>query len=222
MEWVKNNLPLLTLVMIVIGLVRISAFYYAFNINITSFLDITEVIQLQIEFFLPAVIAVFFAYMIFRITLWNPFNKRFKALQSTDEMIDKMSISEEEKEEVKIITKRYREGVTDIYLMLSVTAIMIGGLIGIMISFKNSDDIKHGRAINEIAMTVDGQPVKTDANNMFLGRTKNFIFFYNRNTKQSKIYSNSDVKNLTYMPGNEYITVTQAVADSIKSSARPR
>lgn len=199
-----------------------SAYYHTFNINIISFLDITEIIQLQTEFFLPAIIAIIFAYVLVAARFRKRFGKYSTVLTPTDDMIDNMDLSKEEKSMYKGIAKHYKGDIADVYLMLSMSALLIGGMIGVVISLKNSYDIKHGKAINEVTMTIDGRLVKTDANNMFIGRAKNFIFFYNIRTKESKIYSNSDVKDLTYAQGNEYIRVTQKFIDSMQTAMPPR
>ena len=208
--------------MIVIGIVRMSIYYYMFNINITSFLDITEIIQLQIGFFLPAVAAIVVAYGLAAPKFRRFFNKISDALGKADNTIDSMELSEEEKIIYKNISREYKESASDMYLALVTSAIMVGGIIGVVISFKSAYDIKHGESINEVTMVVDGKPVKTDADNMFVGRTKNFIFFYNIHTKESKIYSNNDVKNLTYSKGNEYIRVSQKFIDSMRVAIPPR
>lgn len=137
-------------------------------------------------------------------------------------MIDNMDLSKENKVTYKRIAKHYREDIADVYLMFSMSALMIGCIVGVLISFKSSYDIKHGKSINEVTMTVDGKLVKTDVDNVFIGRTKNFIFFYTIHNSESKIYSNNDVKNLTYAHGNEYIRVGQKFIDSMQVAIPPR
>jgi hypothetical protein len=62
MENLKNNLPFITIGLLVLGFARLVAFYDFFGINIVSYLETTEILQLQFGFFaLSAIIIILFS-----------------------------------------------------------------------------------------------------------------------------------------------------------------
>ena len=56
MESLRNNLPIISLCLLVIGMLNLLVYYDYFEINILSYLDLTEVFQLQFRFFVVSVV----------------------------------------------------------------------------------------------------------------------------------------------------------------------
>jgi hypothetical protein len=56
MESLRNNLPLISLCLLIIGTLNLLVYYDYFQINILSYLDFTEIFQLQFRFFAVSVL----------------------------------------------------------------------------------------------------------------------------------------------------------------------
>jgi hypothetical protein len=73
MESLRNNLPLISLCLLIIGTLNLLVYYDYFDINILAYLDLTEVFQLQFRFFVVSV--VYLLAMLF-YTLLTPSSSR--------------------------------------------------------------------------------------------------------------------------------------------------
>jgi hypothetical protein len=56
MESLRNNLPLISLCLLIIGTANLLVYYDYFDIDVLSYLDLTEVLQLQFKFFAGSVL----------------------------------------------------------------------------------------------------------------------------------------------------------------------
>ena len=80
MDWLKNNLPIVTILVLVLATANLVIFYEHFNVDILSYLDFSEVIQMQFRVF-ATVIALAIAFSLFIIL----FSKVSRHLFSYDE-----------------------------------------------------------------------------------------------------------------------------------------
>jgi hypothetical protein len=56
----------------------------------------------------------------------------------------------------------------------------------------------------EVTLVMEDKTLITDKNFRFIGKTKNYIFFYNISKKQSEVYAISEVKNTLIRDGFDY------------------
>lgn len=68
MKNITENLPLLTVVLIIVGFLKLISFYSFFGVDIVSYLDVTEIIQLEFKFFAISFLAIvlFLVYLILK------------------------------------------------------------------------------------------------------------------------------------------------------------
>lgn len=230
MEWLKNNVPLISVFMLILGMVEISIYYKFFQINIVSFLDISEILQLQftLYFLILWIILVVtpFLYMplekfykkhiIARADKFDKISERIAKVGTKIEgMIDKVPV--EERKELRDMLKEHNDlkyshandvrDFANIKSFIGIFLLIISFAVASAISAVNAYyDAYRLRDVSkfEVSMKVGDKEMKTNRYYRFLGRTKNFIFFHDYNKRESYVISNSDVKDLVFKGGLDY------------------
>ena len=261
MEWIKNNLAIISIYLTTIGVFHLNVYYYSLGINIISYLDLAEVIQLQFNYFALFVIIAIFS----RIQTTRHFNNLLKdkndniyadLLKPNKLQRDKSSnnITKYHKFHTKITMVTIYLCLLGIFIYIAYTknfisyptieTIIIGFVIYYLIGFSDkynsmlkrfgidekkktvsSIDISFiilsfaatfifarndafnlivKRSEKEVTINYEDKSVVTNDSVVFAGKTKSYVFLYNRFTEQSESFPLSDVKSIKYRPGKSY------------------
>lgn len=94
-----------------------------------------------------------------------------------------------------IVSHLYKNLVTKIYLVFSVVIVFLYGDLVYM--YSKAKEIKIGRNSNAISFDYQGRKIDsfTDATLSYIGETQQYIFMYDRNTKEKFLYEKSEVRN---------------------------
>ena len=231
MEWTKNNLPLVTIILLIVGLFRITLSYYYFDIDIFSYIELSEIIQLQSIYLVllaMSFILLWFAFELkgrnlssieFDILAKDTFedvqnsyaeklNEEIKNLSNYSEEDKKQKLQKAQKELInhKIESKIQAYNIFLASFVPPVTLVAISAIITILITSLQNYILFNLKSNNEITATINNVPMKTSSSFIYIGRVKNYIFFYDKQKSKSYVYSNSDVKNLTLSRGEKYST----------------
>lgn len=140
MKQLRDNLPLISICLLIVGTVYLLVFYGYFGINIMPYLDLTEVFQLQFKYFLVAAAGVFsfYAYLTLVPTGGTPNPHEEAALReleknATDNQTENIEI-EEPAVKLKVRQKPYRKPAGAGLLIL-----VFAGFVGLWIKFRNDD-----------------------------------------------------------------------------------
>lgn len=237
MDWFKNNLPLITLLMLILGMVNIFTYYNVFGINIISFLEISEVLQLQ---FSSYIILAWLLVLICSI-LYIPAEKLYKKVILT--RAEKIELSARNLAEMQVKLDKLGERISAVNLnefnslvtthngyksthvenekvlssMKSLVKLfymlmvfMLAATISVGDAFYSIFSLQKKSKI-EVSMKINDKEIKTDKNYRFLGRTKNFIMFYSYDKREANVFSNSEVKDLTFKDGVDYTLIKEAI-----------
>lgn len=245
MEWIKNNLPLITVLMLLLGMVDIVVYYQPFNINIISFLDISEIIQLQFTlylFFLWAIIS--FVPAIY----WNLEKIYKRSFDSNDNRLAAMSklLAKSDRKIVDMkqkyaylplskfdeltnehddvidshseLVKSHAKTKNIIHIYIALAVFIVAGLTSAGKALYDAYQLKT-KSIVELSMQVGDKPIATSRNYRYLGRTKNFIFLYDYAKRESYVFSNSEVKELIFKEGVDYSKAPKVQASDLASDS---
>lgn len=229
MEWIKNNLPLITISMIFFGLLRTATFYSIFEIDIISFIEVSEVIQLQYLFFVGILWAIMILYnsssSIIRRQYRNKIVKIEKELNRNEVSllalrIELDAISKEspnpdivkiksDLEEIIDTNDHQKSEVsyakTDLYYLLLGILFVVGFLISTGFAYKDAYNLKN-KSNFEVDFIYNNDTIQTNKTYQYLGRTKNYTFLYDRTKQEATVYANSDIKKIKFKKGIEYNT----------------
>ena len=265
MEQLKNNLPIISLGLLILGTVNLMLYYNHFNVDILSYLDFTEILQIQFRLFATA--AALIVFLILYITI----------SQKVSDFVDNGkkenpdgSPTEEELERRKKSAKRSRIGfvlfmvlifilniVSTTYataddsnvgisflwlfsvLLVAVAVIYTYFQLKKVAEAETTDEVKRKQGLTtlkyvgifiiltyvsgvfarlsaedvlshtssyEATVVMEKKTFITNKNYRYLGRTKNFTFFYDMVKKQAEVYPNGDIKNMFIREGIDYRT----------------
>lgn len=266
MDTIKDNIPVISILILIIGASNLLIYYSYFGIDIMSYLDFSEVIQLQFKVFaLTGCIAfasllygLLFEYKdlgpasadsnrqkrrsitaaaeankgkrtfslhlifnIFLIIICTPilWLLVYKNKDWTPLLIISIPVF------ISIILYAYfkfRKGVVEGYRIKLTESggiiskefstkqeknlINAGGLLAIfatiiyissIYTFCEARSILQYSSFKEVVLYLEKDTITTNINYRYIGKTKNFVFFYNKNTKQADIYSAGSIKRIT-------------------------
>lgn len=177
MKSITENLALFSIVAISFGFYRLYRFYMVFGINITSYIDLSEVLQLDYLFLLVIFISIFL-FALFGIPASN--NKiKISDSNSISNYIQSLSNYE-----------YYKIGLTLIIIFFFIL------LFGAVFSTTDAHNIKDGKPEYKVIITKEDRTIKSDTILVYVGKTKNYLFLYDRNKKSSLILKMDDIKEL--------------------------
>jgi hypothetical protein len=260
MDKIKDNLPLVTLVLLLIGFTRLVAYYNLFHIDITSFIDFTEAIQLQFDFFTSRFLFLLFAMylgiipviIVFRESgadeIKKPIGSRSKGKEKQSALVKRIKyysipiyftciavlvIIIEHFVEKRGIIYPY---VHDLYFscfmfgLLSATMlyfiklvpfssqtkrmaarrmfiekvhIISGGsmlvmLIGFSVLYSriSAFEVITQRPDYEVTLVLEHQTVVTNKNLIYVGKSKSYVFLYDKDENQAEVFPMDDIKQM--------------------------
>jgi hypothetical protein len=264
MEWIKNNLPIISIYLITLGIVYLTSYYLCFGVDISSYLEFSEIIQLQFKYFAATFCGIIIVNIstIIKLNSKRDYNKSDKddiykeLLKPSDFQRDNIMkhISKDTSKQFKIaiITSCFMVIVVTIYIAITKHYLITSGIeimfMMISIYFFTQIALKHGKLFNgfgvsekhkllitygsiyafisifltfewarleasdlilkhsesELTIFFDNKSVATNDSLVFVGKTKNYIFLYNRFTSKADVYPFSTVKSIQYRPGKKY------------------
>ena len=265
----KDNLPMLSIGLIIIGISNLIVYYRHFNIDIITYLDFTEVLQMQFTSFVMSFAIVLFLYLSVGF---------FSVIGPSYEQIVEYRIefqASHSPEQIKLIQeknrKESRKSKFILFLLLSILLLpyiaklivdydstdgIILGCISILVVatiidtiytfflqaeedktyFNNKPKFVLARqiglfvfllytniiaahitavayqfpsSINEVTITTEKSTITTGKDLRYIGKTKNFTFFYNIVKKKASIYPNGDIKATDISAGTDYRTAEE-------------
>ena len=272
----KDNLPIVSIGLLVIGTVNLMVFYLHFKINILEYLDFTEVLQLQFKLFAVAVavIIVQIAYAVWCSKLFNgntPAAKRLDRMRTSARRrrfdaheVKKASLPPKKRTKRQRFFRKHRleyrllifmavcyalQTLID-YYPKSVFLLMLFSIpvfcILVFITYEEikKDSLESGgqpaglaskfslyktasilviliyisciaalisaessvseSSSYEVTVVMDNKTLVTNQDYRYLGRTKNYIFFYTISKKQAEIYQVSAIKTMKISDGIDY------------------
>ena len=267
-EFLKSNLPVISVSLLIIGTVNLMMYYDYFDIDITSYLDFAEVLQIQFRFFASAaalvVVQVLYTSFLHKVLDHDHEHPGEKAYKERV----KAGIPEEIRENIKADKPKKRskyrnsiiligtmaaclvinslpklsdeaiinwwyvsipafiavvvtayfgmkdrdatyntdatflESTNTIYLQLGLAIILI--YISGVIAHTSAMRALLSKSSSEVTIVMDKQTISTNESYRFIGKTKNYIFFYNIKKQQADIYPNADIKNMSVRKGVDY------------------
>jgi len=103
MEWIKNNLSLVSIVMLILGTFRIIVYYKMFQIDIVSFLEFSEIFQIEYLFFVVLFLILYFLFLLLSRPTIKLYNKVFGNTQEElESILEEISKKEREMESIKL------------------------------------------------------------------------------------------------------------------------
>lgn len=186
MKVITENLAIATIVALSLSIYRTITYYEVFNVDILTYLDASEIFQLQFLYlFVIGAIIINGAILVAAIYFGNDFKTNRKNLEF---------VSEDGK--IKI----------GYHLVISygLAIVMMMFFLGFRTSAGNARIIISGEHEREVTLILEDDYIVTDSVNIFAGKTKNYIFFYNINKKQTRVFRVDDVKEIRYMKGINY------------------
>jgi hypothetical protein len=255
MDKIKDNLPLVTLVLLLLGFARMVAFYKFFHVDIASFIDLTEVIQLQFEFY--TIGFIFLSGALLQLLDWVggllSNQARVKALVETPtpELREKHPVIDRISKHILSIlfgilgiatlTIQHFDGkkgfmgplyadifavffiafVLSAYPLRSivgirklrllkdqhvpvVTGVILLGLLMVaaaIYSRASAFKIMTEQPDYEATLVLGDRTVVTNKNLIYVGKSKSYVFLYDKDTDQSEVIPTSDIKRMNFRPG---------------------
>lgn len=260
MEQLKNNLPIISLGLLILGTVNLMLYYNHFNIDILSYLDFTEILQIQFRLFASAAATIVF--LILYLTLSHRVSqllgKKRNLGEPTPEELESRKSSTAGKIGfylmivtmfvINIVSARYDRhhngasfsvlwiltifilaaAVVYTYFQLKKTARQetadetkrkeglttlkyIGAFIiltyasGVFARLAAEDAVSYSSSY-EATVVMEKITFSTNKTYRYLGRTKNYTFFYDMVRKQAEVFPNGDIKNMFIRNGIDYRT----------------
>jgi predicted nucleic acid-binding Zn ribbon protein len=92
-----------------------------------------------------------------------------------------------------------------LFLFLTYSSIAIAHITAVM--------YKGTSSVNEVAIVMEKETITTNKDLRFIGKTKNFTFFYNLSKKQALIYPNGSIKSASISEGIDYVKDDKKIED---------
>lgn len=188
-ERLKDYWPIITIFMIIVGYLFSYIYYEFFHVNIFPYLDLTDIFQIQFRFYTFLILGILLTSILTLIVNVNSGIKNITNIKpklNFEYILFSLNI-----DTIKSI----------LYAILIGLALL---MIGLLSAFASARNILNGNAEKEVILILEKSVVKTDKNNMFIGQTKNYIFFYNRISEQSTIYKTADAKEIIISKGVDH------------------
>lgn len=243
MEKAKDYLPIITAYLLITGILRMLIYYSYFGIDIFSFLDFSEIIQLQYKFYaiaglvlITGAIWTVFDYDKDRFGNNSKYSKERKELPSSKLKISSFvfslifvaliiaayiadSIGNFQLEIMLLFLtfpscificfgayilfvwghNRENENVTKYSSAIFIAAIAFTVLYVVSIAARNQAVMLVDAGPNQnVYLTTEKKSISTTKDFIFVGKTKNYLFFYDKKIKRSEVIKYDDVKSLNF------------------------
>lgn len=174
----KDNLPIISIGLLIIGTLNLVVYYQVFGIDILTYLDITEVLQVQFKLFaislgVLAIVSVHLAFVAsFRPSYEEMIEQKiwFQALHSPEQIEAQRAVAQ------RLLKSTKRKG--KILLMLIGSIIIIPCIIKIALFYEDADGISLGwMSICLLASCIDF------AYSSFLDSEPEFVNYFNSKPK---------------------------------------
>ncbi|WP_185290166.1 hypothetical protein [Chryseobacterium lactis] len=222
LEKASKIIPFLSIIILLSSIIKYYTFYFNFGININEYTELSEFPLLFINdlfFYLVFIISFifYFPFVYLRIYIRQKFNSNIFTFSVT-KYFTKFSLPviiliilnicfkdipldiKLNSIETYIVTffallliyldkditysKNYFFIIT-IFLMLS---------FSMLNAFSEISKIERGKISHQISFTSDNKEIKTTSTQIYLGKTKNFIFIYNNKIKETIVYKFDEIK----------------------------
>jgi hypothetical protein len=255
MDKLKDNLPLFSVILVLLGLTRLIAYYGFFHIDIVSFIDLTEIIQLQFTFFTIGFIflILFSVHALDWLGRLTSDKERVKALLSTPRQdleaqypkanwiskniisilfgiltISTFAIDYFSNKSKGFASPLYADLLAIFFIITFISAYSgrtlagikglgllngkyatllsgIGGLVILMLaaaiySRNSAFKVMVEKPEYEVTLVLN-DTVKTTKNLIYVGKSKAYIFLYDKDLDQAKVIPTTDIKSMDFKPG---------------------
>lgn len=263
MDKLKENLPLISAFLLILGAARLIFFYSYFGIDITSYIDLAEIFSLSLKFFATSAL-IFVPFGFFYLPTALVMDIRVKSsFRGYREDIDAITPVEgvvatvmnfvlclimyfmvtgymdftptidigllmvfvlllpwttlkfvpilQDKLNKIFKTELSNSFFAGIILVLSVT------LVAIAVSRHTARNMAYAKKFVSAEVQIDDKIIRSSNGYRYIGKTKNYIFFYNRLTSKSDAFSLTNVKRVT-LSDDRFFTGMMIQPDSIKAA----
>jgi hypothetical protein len=177
MKLITENLALLTVAALALGLFRLFTFYNAFGIDILQFIDPSEILQTQFFSILGVIVAVSFIFLM-SVPFFDK-SVKFSKLESIKAYFEGLSNFQ-------------TYGLFAIFLVGITVVFMCGGSLSRM----DADNIISGKHLRKVVLLLNKGYIVTDTTLVYVGKTKNYVFVYNRKTEVSSVIKMENIKEI--------------------------
>ena len=245
MDKIKEYLPIISVILLILGAIRLVVFYHFFGIDITTYIDLSEIFILSLPFFLTSALFLMVCLSYAMLGVVYDTNNEYSTANSADLTLLKEPSRPHIRASYYILTyftlflmpmilllgpERDRIGY-DLYFVLIPVCLVLPPIIPSMhnwiarsyqkafqkelrsnhlflfiaslllmlfsVVFTRTSARKALYNDESITMTYNGEVVKTTDTYSYIGKTKNYAFFYNDNTGYADVYTLSDVKHFS-------------------------
>jgi hypothetical protein len=228
---VKEYLPFASLIILIGGLLRLIIYYHAFKINITQFIDLSEIVILFLYIFIQYVIAVILLFPTFwmyyllttqpnraprivqfvlaalLIMFYSMVNYVFNSFFSIEIQISANLVG---LVMLVLFTYKFLAKKKINFGKAIVTAVVVPYiLLCIVAPFVVASNFKKDKFLHNSSVVLEDRKIKPRENIYLVGFTRNYLFFYNDSSQMPEITPISKLKtisvnNLPYSSMDEY------------------
>jgi hypothetical protein len=260
MDKLKENLPIISIGLLLLGFTRLITFYHFFHIDITAFIDLTEVLQLQFKFFttrfLLILLSLSITVFITRKFSKSPTGQTIPNLTSTPiqkqhktpnligrhinavrfALLALLSLSFFAYEWHKGINTPIWPNLTIISFTISILYILQKQIIFVlqifestygitslhvnaflylsmfmssaaMLSIQSAFQIMTNKPEFETTIIFSDHTITTNKDLIYVGKTKSFVFLYDKDKDQADVIPTGDIKQIQFRPGLSNVKV---------------
>ncbi len=218
---IKDFIPIATFLIIVCSVTKLITFYNYFNINIIEYITLPEIIfsfTEDIYNFIKVIITYVIWWLIDDVVLAyrqketiedsgvnsvRLFIRNLILIQVTIQLIGTI-IGSIWEPKIGYLTNILLVYLSIIYIYIKGPSYQIyAKYLGILIVFfflnmsgaqLKAENLEQGQSNKVVSLKYQNELIVSDSINVYLGKTNNYSFFYNRHNKITTIYNNSEIK----------------------------
>ena len=170
-------MALFSAIALALGLYRLLTFYRIFGIDIVNYIEASEILQAQF-FALLGIILIVATSCLFIIAL----------------MTNEIKFSEPDS--INIYLRKY-----DNFGLYKLGSIFIGAITILFVasgaaSSSDAKDLLNDKGLRNVVLIMGNDSIKTNNTLIYVGKTRNYVFLYNRRILQSRILKTDDIKEI--------------------------
>jgi len=223
-ESVEKFLPLLSIVILLSSILKNYIYFSNFNININEYIDLSEFPLLFINdvlFYLLFIISflIYLPFIYLRTYFRNKFGSKYFNFNHTNKFI-KISVPSiiiltiitcfgNSPLDIKLAQIMVYLPLVLAFLLLYldkdlefskkyclIVSIILMFVFSIFNAFSDIYKVENTKVKQKVTFNVDNKNIKTDKlKNIYLGKSRNFLFIYNKQTKETEVYKFEDIEN---------------------------
>ena len=263
MDKLKENLPLISAMLLILGAARLIFFYSYFGIDITSYIDLAEIFSLSLRFFATSALIFVpfgFFYLPTALVMDIRVKSKFRGYREDIDAITPVEgvVATAMSFILFMLTYFMFTGYMDFTVTIDMALLMVlifilpwttqtflpilqdklnkifktdlsnsffAGIIlvlsvsifAIAVSRHSARNMAYAKKFISAEVQIDDKVIRSSDGYRYIGKTKNYIFFYNRAANKSDAFSLANVKRVT-LSDDRFFTGMMMQPDSIKTA----